>query len=110
MVKIYFSISKDLKAKKYGKKILKKFKNFSVKLADVIVVCGGDGYMLHAIKKYYKFNKPFYGINCGSFGFLMNKINSDKLIDKIKKSKKVNINPISIKALDVSNRKFKSIW
>ena len=29
--------------------------------------------MLSILKKYFKFSKSFYGINCGSFGFLMNK-------------------------------------
>ena len=29
--------------------------------------------MLNTLKKYLKFKKPFYGINCGTYGFLMNK-------------------------------------
>ncbi len=109
MIKIHFSISKNIKAKKFSIKILKKIKNFSVKSADVIVVCGGDGYMLKTIKKLYKYKKPFYGINCGSFGFLMNRINSEKLTDRIKKSKKIDINPLSVKAVDSSNKRFNLI-
>ena len=53
--------------------ILQKYKNFSPTQCEVIVVVGGDGFMLHTLKKYQKYNKPFYGINRGTFAFLMNK-------------------------------------
>ena len=42
--------------------------------SNVIIVCGGDGFMLRAIQKFYRFSKPFFGINCGTIGFLMNQI------------------------------------
>jgi NAD+ kinase len=41
--------------------------------ADVVVVLGGDGFMLRMLHTYLNLNKPFYGINCGHVGFLMNK-------------------------------------
>ena len=34
--------------------------------------------MLQTLKKFHKFKKPFYGINSGDYGFLMNKFNSKK--------------------------------
>lgn len=40
--------------------------------ADVFVVLGGDGFMLKMVREYKHFGKPFYGINCGNVGFLMN--------------------------------------
>lgn len=40
--------------------------------ADAIIVIGGDGELLHSMHKYMHLNIPFYGINCGSIGFLMN--------------------------------------
>ena len=52
--------------------------------------------MLHIIKKYFKLNKPFYGINCGTFGFLMNKYNNIEIEKKILSSKKTTINPLEI--------------
>ena len=70
---IHFVIDSTNKASVEKKKILKKYKNFSPKNCDVIVVVGGDGFMLYSIKKLQRFKKPFYGMNRGSFGFLMNK-------------------------------------
>ena len=72
------------------------FKNFSPLKSSCIVVFGGDGFMLKNLKKYYKFNKPFYGVNCGTFGFLMNNSNIDYLERKILKSKKSTISSLSV--------------
>lgn len=39
---------------------------------DLIIVLGGDGLMLRAMRYYMALKVPFYGINCGNFGFLLN--------------------------------------
>ena len=39
--------------------------------AEVIVVIGGDGTMLRAIRKHWRERLPFYGINTGGLGFLL---------------------------------------
>lgn len=43
--------------------------------AEAIVVIGGDGELLKAIHQNIGLNKPFYGINSGNLGFLMNSCN-----------------------------------
>jgi len=104
MTKFFFTFDKTKKSQNLKKKFLKKHKNNSPKKSDVIVVAGGDGYMLHSLKKYAKFNKPFYGVNCGTFGFLMNKYGSDQLEKKIIRAKKTIINPLQITSI---NKKYK---
>ena len=66
---------------------------------------GGDGFMLHVLKPYTKFNKPFYGINCGTYGFLLNKFVSKDIERKIQKSKKIIINPLQLITIDKKNKK-----
>ena len=88
MIKLHFTFDKSKKSQVLKNKLLKKYKNYPPKNSDVIVVGGGDGYMLHSLKKYLKFNKPFYGINCGTFGFLMNKYFSKELEKKLEKQKR----------------------
>src|SRR5437588_2661042 len=39
---------------------------------NVILVIGGDGTMLHAIREHWRLRLPFYGINTGHMGFLLN--------------------------------------
>ena len=105
MKKFHFIFDITKKSKKLKRKIFKKNKTFPIKKSDVIIVGGGDGFMLRTIKKYYKFNKPFYGINCGLIGFLMNKYNYEKIQEKINKSRSIVINPLEIKINTVSRKK-----
>ena len=51
-MKIHFAIDNTLKANIAKKEILKKYKNFSPQKCNVIVVIGGDGFMLQTLKKY----------------------------------------------------------
>ena len=105
--KIHFIFDKTKKSQNLKKIILRKHKNYKAIKSDYIVVVGGDGFMLNSIKKFSKFKKPFYGINCGTFGFLMNKYSSKDLIKKIYNSKKISINPLHIMAITNKNYKKK---
>ena len=96
MAKFHFTFDKTRKALNLKKKILNIYKNYSPQVADIIVVGGGDGYMLSTLKKYVSFNKPFYGINCGTYGFLMNNFSKENLEKKIILAKKIYIKPLDI--------------
>jgi NAD+ kinase len=96
MIKFHFTFDKTVKSQKLKRQLLKNYTNSSPKKSNVIVVCGGDGYMLNSLKKYVKFKKPFYGINCGTYGFLMNRYISKNLEKKILRAKKTTINPLQI--------------
>ena len=65
--------------------------------------------MLQALKKYQKYNKFFYGINRGTFGFLMNKYKTKNVIRSISKAKQVNISPLKIRVLTKDNKYFSAI-
>ncbi len=109
MYNFHFAIDKINKNKKLEKSFLKKYKNYPPKLSDVIVVFGGDGFMLQTLKKYQKYNKPFYGINRGTYGFLMNKLKSFNLKKVILNSKLISISPLQIKIRTKNNKIFNSI-
>jgi NAD+ kinase len=102
--KLHFVTDNTYKANQFKKKIHKKYKNFSPKKSDVIVVLGGDGFMLQTLKKYQKYNKPFYGMNLGTFGFLMNKFKRQNIEKAISKSKLVSISPLEAKILNKKNK------
>jgi len=46
MLKLHFEIDKTIKTKFLKTEILKKYKNYSINQSNVIVVVGGDGFML----------------------------------------------------------------
>ena len=99
--KLHFVIDKS---KTSNKKILAGYKNFKPTQCEVIVVVGGDGFMLNTLKKYKKFNKPFYGINKGTFGFLMNKYKEDNILKNVSKAKPISISPLEMKAVNKKNK------
>ena len=102
--KIHFTIDKTSKAKASKKILFKNYKNHTPIKSDVIIVIGGDGFMLSTLKKYQKYNKPFYGMNRGSFGFLMNKFKTKNLLKTILKAKPVVISPLEMKTINKANR------
>ena len=108
MKKLHFISDKTLKASTYKKTILKKHKSYPPNIADVIVVIGGDGFMLQTLKKFQKYKKPFYGINRGTFGFLMNKFKTKNIIKSILKAKAIVISPLEMRTTNKVN-KIKSV-
>jgi len=70
--------------------------------ADLIVVISGDGGLLHALHKYMHLKIPFYGLNAGSIGFLMNNFNRDNFTKNLQNTKVANLYPLVMKAKDAS--------
>ena len=85
--------SKSIKIKKQIIKILKKEK---VNKSNLVIVIGGDGFMLQTLKKNKKSKKFFYGINSGNYGFLMNKFSKKLLISNLSKAKNIRISPLEM--------------
>ena len=104
MSKFHFVFDSTKKSKRLKKIILKKNRNYTVKKSKAIIVAGGDGFMLKTMKRYYKLKKPFYGVNCGLIGFLMNKYITKKINEKINKSKMISISPLEIKTKNVNGK------
>ena len=100
---------KTYKSIKIKTDLLKKIKNFSISRSNLFIVIGGDGFMLNTLKKYYKFNKTFYGINSGSYGFLMNKYSKEKINKNLYIAKLIKINPLKMSVKNKFNQIKKSI-
>ena len=91
---------KSLKIKKQISKILNKEK---IKKSNIIIVIGGDGFMLQTLKKNKESKKSFYGINSGNYGFLMNKFSNKLMIKNLAKAKTVNISPLEMSVKTKNN-------
>ena len=85
--------STSLKIRKEIAKILKKD---NLKRRNIVIVIGGDGFMLQTLKQNKNSKKSFYGINSGSYGFLMNKFSNKSLITNLSKAKNINISPLEM--------------
>ena len=86
MIEAFTVFYKGKKSIKINSIIKKKIKFLPTIISDLIIVIGGDGFMLQTMKKFCRFKKPFYGINSGSYGFLMNKFSKKKFFKKSEKN------------------------
>ena len=66
---------------------------------DVIVVLGGDGFMLRTLHEFIGDGIPFYGLNCGSVGFLMNDYNEEGLLKRLEHAVDTIVRPLKMHAI-----------
>ena len=98
--------NKSLKIKSLIRRKLNK-----IKFKNLIIVIGGDGFMLKTLKRNKNSSNYFYGINSGDYGFLMNKFSSKTFINNIKKANLITISPLEMKVPNKqgSTKKFLAI-
>ena len=109
MNKIQIISDKNLRSLKIKKSLLNIIKKSKPKKTNVIIVIGGDGFMLQTLKKNKRSKKLFYGVNSGNYGFLMNKFSSKNFINNFTKSKTVSISPLEMTVKNNKNIKKKYI-
>ena len=108
-MKFYFSNSKSKEAIEAKEYLVSKYGQNQPEDADIIVPIGGDGFMLKNLHDFHQLNKPFFGINCGSVGFLMNAKNDEDLKILVKQSHETILYPLKMNATDSNNKSFTSI-
>ncbi len=86
----------NINSLKIKNQVLKKINKKKLQKSNIIIVIGGDGFMLQTLKKNKNSKKSFYGINSGSYGFLMNKFTSKSFIKNLNKAKSINIFPLEM--------------
>ena len=97
---------KSLRIKNF---ILKNINKSKPLKKNLVIVIGGDGFMLKTIKRNKNSNKLFYGINSGDYGFLMNKFSSKNTIKNLSKAKMISISPLEMKVKNKLGVERKSI-
>ena len=65
---------------------------------DVIVALGGDGLLLHTIHEHLQLDRPIFGMNRGTVGFLMNQYRPDDLLDRVAAATSITIHPLGMAA------------
>jgi NAD+ kinase len=109
MDKILIISDKNKKSQKIKKILQEKLKKSKNDFSKLIIVIGGDGFMLHVLKKNKHTKRSFYGINSGNYGFLMNKFSSNSIIKNLSKANMVSISPLEMIVKNKSNQTRKSI-
>jgi len=100
---------KNKKSQNIKKLLLNKIKNYQFKQDNLVIVIGGDGFMLQTLKKNKNSKKQFYGINSGNYGFLMNKFSSENIIKNLTKANMISISPLEMTVKNNNNQIRKSL-
>ena len=96
MLEIKIISDNNKNSKKIKKKLISQIKKHNYSNQKIIIVIGGDGFMLKTLKKNKNSDKSFYGINSGNYGFLMNKFSPKNIIKNLSKTKMISISPLEM--------------
>ena len=109
MTKLQIISDKNKKSLKIKNLIIRKINNNQFQKQNLVIVIGGDGFMLEILKKNKNTKKHFYGINSGNYGFLMNKFSSKNIIKNLSRANMVSISPLEMIVKNKTNQTKKSI-
>ena len=108
-MKFHFISSNTSEAIKAKEEYIKSYNQTDPDLADIIIPIGGDGILLKSLHDFNELDKPFFGINYGSVGFLMNSSSNKDLNTVVKNSKSTDLKPLKMTAVDEDNKIYDSI-
>ena len=109
MSKLQIISDKNKKSIKIKNLLINKINKAKFNKDNLVIVVGGDGFMLQILKKNKNSNKFFYGINSGNYGFLMNKFSSENIIKNLSKTNLISISPLEMIVKNKNNQIKKSL-
>src|SRR4029453_4696511 len=65
---------------------------------DVIVALGGDGLLLHTIHERLQLDRPIFGMNRGTVGFLTNQYRPGHLLERVAAAPPISVRPLRVAA------------
>jgi NAD+ kinase len=108
-LKLAFFASKRPEAQAALPLLAKQYGNHPEADADVVVALGGDGAMLDTLRRRFEDNKPVYGMNRGTVGFLMNAYKADDLPARIAAAEPANLVPLRMFAVDIHGTEHRAL-
>jgi NAD+ kinase len=109
MIKLSIISDTNKKSLKIKSFLLKRVKLYGLSKSNLIIVIGGDGFMLQTLKKNKDSTRSFYGLNSGNYGFLMNKFSSKNTIKNLSRAKMITISPLEMKITNKQGKIKKSL-
>ncbi|MDA9600038.1 NAD kinase [Candidatus Pelagibacter sp.] len=109
MSKLQIISDKNKKSLKIKNLLIKIINKDKFEQNELVIVIGGDGFMLETLKKNKSTKKNFYGINSGNYGFLMNKFSSRNIIKNLSKANMISISPLEMIVKNKNNQTKKSL-
>ena len=106
---IAFVAARQKQAQDALKALKERYESVPPTRADVIVVLGGDGFMLRTLHKYLHRNVPIFGMNRGSVGFMMNAYRETGLLRRLQRAEPIVLHPLRMIATDSRGKKHEAL-
>ncbi len=90
----HFTCSQSEAAQKAFDKLTKDYQQYDIDDATHIIPLGGDGHMLRILHRYMNRNIPVFGMNRGSYGFLMNRYAKHALAQRVLAADSIQLFPL----------------
>ena len=97
-IKVAIAVDKNDRAEKAARALRKTMSFVPMKEADILLVLGGDGFMLRHFRQLTDegLKIPIYGMNRGSVGFLLNHFSSKDLMARLQNAIEVELHPLKV--------------
>ena len=103
-MRFHFTSSETPLARERYQDLVERYGQADAHDCTAVVALGGDGHMLKALKSTFNTDKPVYGMNCGTFGFLMNNYDDHDLPARVEKAEETIIHPLAMTARDMHGK------
>jgi NAD+ kinase len=107
--KITFMASETPEADAALQQLRGRYDDVGLEKADVILVLGGDGFMLSVLHETYHLNRPIYGMNQGTIGFLMNSFSLENLVERVQAAELAVVHPLAMAATDAAGMEHRAM-
>jgi NAD+ kinase len=90
-------------------RLTQRYKAAAPEQAEIVVVLGGDGFMLQTLHRFMGRGVPIFGMNRGSVGFLLNEYREEGLAERLKAATRVTLHPLRMVAETVDGKRAEAI-
>ncbi len=108
-MKLAFLASETPKSQQSLKSLVQMYGQHEPLAADVMVVLGGDGFMLQCLHQYMHHTIPVFGLRRGTVGFLMNDYAEEDLLSRIAAAQETVLHPLTMQATAVDGQVSESL-
>ena len=79
-------------------RLVQRYGDHPLEMADVVCALGGDGFMLQTLHRHGAADKPVFGMKLGSVGFLMNQYRDgeDDLLARLQRAEPAHLRPLEM--------------
>ncbi|HWE06472.1 MAG TPA: NAD kinase [Rhizomicrobium sp.] len=106
---LHFTASDAAEAQEALRRMRQSYGDAGADHAEIVIALGGDGFMLQTLHAFLDRNRPIYGMNFGSIGFLMNEYGEEQLHERLDAAESARIHPLRMHAATRAGKKVEAL-